>query len=389
MDSLSADASFPEFKAPTTFPIQRLPMEIQLLLLQHCLVSPAPILNPSVPRSVQVSSVQSEEFAQDQINPRIIFTCRLFYKESLPLLYGHNVFMYTDSWTAFSYTLSTCDVKGCLKHGIETSSSPSPNIDHPPGAPCNWNSAFQTHATNINLRLLSPDDSDFLNECEDLLQIVDRFTNLRTLQLDFLDVCEGHEYDTWDHDERSMNRLQSTIQKTMRKIHDPNRPNGALKEICLTGLPHNGLGLYVVKQYTRLLAPHGKIGVGWGAKGRRYELADVNATAKVTKRDDLELFRMSTEEVQEWVARESEMMGISGSKWLVAGQEEPESDVAPPHPALGPTVYRLAPDGQTHPLTSQSGPESEPWWDVDYGGGLDYWGDLEALANVDNDSRYG
>lgn len=316
MDSLSGGASF---KAPTTFPIQRLPMELQLLTLQHCLVSPAPILNPSVPLSAQRFQVEGEEYTHNQINPRIIFTCRLFYKEGLCLLYGRNVFTYTDSCHAFSYTLLRCDVKGCPKTGIEYSSSPSPNIDHPPGAPCNWNSAFQTQATNINLRLPFTDDIDFLDECKDLLRIVDRFTNLRTLQLDFYEFGRGHQYDPWDFDERSMNRLQSTIHKTMRKLQDPNRPAGALKEIVLTGLPQNGLGLYVVKQYTRLLAPRGRIGVGWGAKGRRYELSDVYATLSAIKRDDLELLRMSVDEVQEWVARESEKMGISGSKWLVAG----------------------------------------------------------------------
>ena len=264
MDSLSTGASHPELKALTTFPLQRLPMELQLLMLQHCLVSPAPLLNPSVPLSAQRYRVKGEGSGQDQINPRIIFTCKVFYKAGLPLIYDHNPFMYTDAWTAFAYTLLRCDMKGCQKSGIENSSSPSPNIDHPLSAPCSWNLAFQTHATTINLRLPYPDDSKFLIECEDKLRIVDRFTNLRTLQFDLLNVYEGLELENWDHDERSMNRLQSTIQKTRGKLQDSNRPAGALKEIVLTGLLQDCRGLYVVKQYTRLLAPRGgRIGVGW------------------------------------------------------------------------------------------------------------------------------
>ena len=38
---------------------------------------------------------------------------------------------------------------------------------------------------------------------------------------------------------------------------------------------------------------------------------------------------MGAEEVQKWIARESDTMGISERKWLVAGQE-PEPVVAPP-----------------------------------------------------------
>lgn len=298
-------------------------------MLKHCLVSPAPILNPSVPLKAQRYRLEGEEHGQDQINPRIIFTCKLFYEAGLPLLYGHNVFMYTDSWDVFTYTLPRCDVKGCQKSGIENSSSPSPYIDHPPGAPCRRNSAFQTHATNIHMRFPRADDSDFLDECEDLLPVVDRFTNLRTFQLDFLNVYEGYEDDDWDliNDNFWTKGFQSAVRKTLRKLQDPNRPAGALKELVLTGLPQNDMGLYIVKHYTRLLAPHGRIGVGWGAKGRRYGL--VHATTHVTKRDDLELLCMSVEEVQKWVARESETMGISRSEWLVA-EQEPESDLASP-----------------------------------------------------------
>ena len=69
-----------------------------------------------------------------------------------------------------------------------------------------------------------------------------------------------------------MNTAQSTTWTTMRKFQDPNRPAGALKEIIPTGLPRNDLSLWVVRQCTRLLVPNDRIGVGWGEKGRRYEL---------------------------------------------------------------------------------------------------------------------
>ena len=365
MDSLSVGASLPEFTPPTTFPFQRLPMELQLLMLQHFLVSPAPILNPSVPLGFQKCLVEGEEHGQDQINSRIIFTCKLFYEEGLPLLYGHNVFMYTEPWTAFSYTLSRCVVKGCQRCGMEKSSPPSPEIFHPPSAPCDWNLAFKKQAMNVNLRLPFADESDFLEECEDLLRIVDRFINLQTLQFDFLDICDAYVESSSDDDECLMYNLQSTIQETMGKLQDPNRSAGALKELVLTGLPRNGVSLYVVKQFTRLLTPHGRMGVGWGEKGRRYELCDAYGDAlkgpECAKRDDLELLSMSVEEVEEWIKRESQTMGISGDRWWIEGQEEPES----------------GPDGQSPLLTSQRFPESEAWWEDE-----DYGGDLEALLDL-------
>lgn len=138
----------------------------------------------------------------------------------------------------------------------ENSSLRTPAIEHPPGALCDSNLTFQCQATNINLRLPY---TGFIETCEDPLWIVDRFTNLITLQLDFLDVCEGYLYASWDEDELlmntlsllltfdEMNTLQSTIWKTMRKFQDPNRPAGALKEIIITGLPRNDLSLWVVR----------------------------------------------------------------------------------------------------------------------------------------------
>lgn len=95
MDSLSIGVSIQDFEAPTTFPFQRLPVELHLLMLQHILVSPAPILSPNIPLNAQKYFVRGEEKGLHQVKPHMIFTCKLFYKEGLRLLYGHNTFMYT------------------------------------------------------------------------------------------------------------------------------------------------------------------------------------------------------------------------------------------------------------------------------------------------------
>ncbi len=87
----------------------------------------------------------------------------------------------------------------------------------------------------------------------------------------------------------------------MRELQDPNRPAGALKEIVLTDLPQKHLGLWAVRQYTRLLTPNGRIGVGWGVNGRRY---DYHEDVGVTERDDLRLLWMSAEEAGKWIVEE-------------------------------------------------------------------------------------
>ena len=103
-----------------------------------------------------------------------------------------------------------------------------------------------------------------------------------------------------------MRELHLTGETTTKKFQGPNRSAGALKETVLTGLHQNGLSLYVMKQYGRLLASHGRIGVGWSLKGKRYELLEVHDRGKdgeVTKRGNLELLWMDVEKLEEWIAR--------------------------------------------------------------------------------------
>ena len=315
LGSLSIGTSIREFKAPKAFPIQHLPMELQLLTLQHILVSPAPIINPSIPRDDSMYSsliirTTDEKKDRQQFNPLMIFTCKLFYKEGLSLLYGHNTFMYTVNWSgsligSFAYPLV-----------------------HPPRGPSDPNSTLRRQATNINLRLPRSNDKSFLYTCKDLLEVVNAFTNLRTLQIDFLDVNERYERAcSYERFMGLINHVQVFIKMTMLGLHDPTRPAGALKEIVLTDLPQKHLGLWAVRQYTRLLAPNGRIGVGWGASGRRYEFhEDVGAT----ERDDLELLWMSAEEAGKWIVKEASNDEHSPRAILSTAQEL-EWQVSSPH----------------------------------------------------------
>ena len=149
--------------------------------------------------------------------------------------------------------------------------------------------------------------------------------NLKSLHVDFLDFRTafpvGKGYDTdWDDGAPWMMPLAMSIERIIAKHKNPSKVQRALKEITFTGLPRNDSGLVIVKQYSRLLAPDGRFGVGWGVKGKRYELLSAYEDDGVSKRKDSEVSRcegvemlwMAAGEVGEWIAREN----TSGSKWL-------------------------------------------------------------------------
>lgn len=313
MDSLRIGAHVQKFQAPTTFPFQLLTMELQLLMLQHILVAPTPILNLLVPLRSQKFLVKGEEKGQTQINPRIIFTCKLYYKEGLHLLYSHNTFLYTECWTTFAYTLSSTQLKE-HQEWLNDKSSPSP--PSPIQQPASWLPSFQTHAANIHIRLPFTDDPDFIDHCQKLVETADRFPHLRTLQLDFLNVDTGYQ-DRWDESPDSLDGLRAAVGATATRLRDPTRSAGPLREILLSGLPRNDLSVYVVAQYARLLAASGRMGVGWGAKGRRYELLSAAGEGEAARRAQVEVLWMGGEEVGGWVGRE---WRSPGSRWLGAGR---------------------------------------------------------------------
>lgn len=124
---MDVGASVHASTVPTMFPFQRLPMEVQHLMLQHLLVSPIPILNAGVPPDKQKYLVKGEQNGLDQLSPHILFTCKLYYTEGLPLLYGRNTFMYTDPW-AFHQPLAQYK-----KRRTQTNSwSPGPMTENQP-----------------------------------------------------------------------------------------------------------------------------------------------------------------------------------------------------------------------------------------------------------------
>lgn len=183
MGSLGTESANQEFKTPTTFPFQRLPMELQLLTLQHIRISPLPVLNPGVPLIHQIRLVEGEDRGQNQINASMIFTCKLYYKQEIPLLYGRNVFMYTGEWTVFEYTLSECSRYDCQKCAQSRLLSSTPARERPPGYLGHKNFALLNHAAYIHLRFFSLYDVEFVKDCVQTFKYRTRITEACWIRL--------------------------------------------------------------------------------------------------------------------------------------------------------------------------------------------------------------
>lgn len=106
-----------------------------------------------------------------------------------------------------------------------------------------------------------------------------------------------------------------------------------------------------MKQYTRLLAPNGRIGVGWGAKGKRYELLGAYRDGEAAKREDLDLLWMKVLKVGDWIVREHRTTGSrrSFTKWKPSSSQSP----TPPEPEQSSRVKSMVPrHGNTETFTN-------------------------------------
>ncbi|KAL8901086.1 MAG: hypothetical protein Q9192_000749 [Flavoplaca navasiana] len=63
------------------FPLTRLPTELQLRVLWHCLVSSLPLLNAGIPEDERIRLVEDEVSGQHRINLGILRTCKAFHHE--------------------------------------------------------------------------------------------------------------------------------------------------------------------------------------------------------------------------------------------------------------------------------------------------------------------
>ncbi|KAI4188175.1 MAG: hypothetical protein L6R41_002300 [Letrouitia leprolyta] len=222
----------------SSFPFTKLPTELQLRVLWHCLVSSLPILNAGIAEKDCSALIEDETRGQRRITPSIIFTCKAFYHEGVKLLYKNNQFSFT-----------------CQKlpdHWLGGASKYLSRIQHMVLRPlCNPDSAFTHKAAAIPMYWLR------------------HFKNLKTLQIDFCGTKIGYQY-AWNEDQDSMSLLVESLDNmVVERMHDDFSMK-ALSELIVTGIPESDIGLFVLKSMSMLLRPGGKIGIGTGCEGRKY-----------------------------------------------------------------------------------------------------------------------
>lgn len=222
------------------FPLTKLPAELQLRVLWHCLVSSLPILNAGIPKDDQTVLVADETRGQSRINLSILLTCRAYHHEGSKLLYSSNHFSYT-----------------CQKPP-----------EHEKGEIGLGKNVLRVE--RLILRPLCSTDSHFPQKAAVIpMYWLRRFTNLKTLQVDFCGAQLGYQHD-WDEDHDSMALLVEFVDNmVVERMHNNTAANG-LSELVLTGLPENDLGLFVLKSMSLLVRMGGKIGIGTGQEGKRY-----------------------------------------------------------------------------------------------------------------------
>ncbi|KAL9039447.1 MAG: hypothetical protein Q9214_004876 [Letrouitia sp. 1 TL-2023] len=78
--------------------------------------------------------------------------------------------------------------------------------------------------------------------------------------------------DVWDEDEDKFALLIEFVDYVIVENMQRDVATNGLKQLILTGLPENDLGLFIVKAFSLLTRKRGRIGIGTGEGGKRYQL---------------------------------------------------------------------------------------------------------------------
>lgn len=222
------------------FPLTKLPTELQLRVLWHCVVSSLPLLNAGITKANRISLVGGEVSGQHRINVGILRTCKAFHYEGIKLLLSRNQFAYTCNGPP--------DIWQC-EGGMGKKFSQIKRLVLRPI--CRTDSQFPHRAAVICLYWLR------------------HFRNLTTLRIDFCGVTRGYQCE-WDEDIDSMSLLAESVDNMLVDCMNNGTGSKGLSELTLTGLPENDLGLFVLRAMSLLVQAGGKIGIGTGQEGKRY-----------------------------------------------------------------------------------------------------------------------
>ncbi|KAL9603290.1 MAG: hypothetical protein Q9219_001313 [cf. Caloplaca sp. 3 TL-2023] len=225
-----------------TFPLPKLPAELQLRVLWHCIVSSLPILNAGIPKEDQAALLENETRGQRRINPAIMFTCKAYYYEGIKLLYANNHFSYTCERLPSTWPNGAGKGLARIEKLVLRSL-------------CNTDSLFTYKAAIIPMYWLR------------------YFRHVKTLRIDFCGTLLGYRY-RWDEDHDSMSLLVETLDNMIVERMHNHLSTKLLSELILTGLPESDIGLFVLKSMSMLVQARGRIGIGTGPEGKSYRIAE-------------------------------------------------------------------------------------------------------------------
>ena len=239
------------------FPLPRLPLEIQLLVLQECLISKTPLLDfGAKPGGVHLTFI-NEPRGQDDICLGILGTCKFYHEEGLKLLYAHNQFSYTDIFDTQKSWWSQ------LPLALE---EPKPKyLNYPMQHFLNLKQLI-LRATGMTKHLGS---WITIMSCKHILA---QCPYLQTLQLDIVSPpLDSRHLNFWSSLVANERIWSQGVPKQHQEPRELRAANGGLRQIVFTGLGADFLCLLAVIQASRMLADGGKLGVGIGRKGRRFQ----------------------------------------------------------------------------------------------------------------------
>lgn len=82
---------------PIIFPITKLPMELQMLVLEACLIRPTPLVNiyRTLPFKLRRLVLRIRDEPDSDLSLNIMFTCRLYWHEGMRMLHTKNRFLFS------------------------------------------------------------------------------------------------------------------------------------------------------------------------------------------------------------------------------------------------------------------------------------------------------
>ena len=314
------------------FPMTRLPLEIQLRIIARCLVSKTPVVNLGTKDWHWYDEEEKKSYprAQDHLTLNILRTCRTYHDEGWKCFWRENVFLYNSPEALAEAMVSTRD----------SSRVSSLNMLRHLSVRVGGGTSLRTSDIASDSMILT------LVRC---LQDCWLFSALDRLQIDFVvpEVASESGYTSSMTQDRDATLL--SLRVYMRQLIEASRvyaerqrdyPNsaavangigsvtwaqsryanfgGPIQEIVITGLPEKDeykLEVLALRLISTTIMPHGRVGFGRGAEGRRYwyERNRYDCLEILERKPDIKW--IAAEGIEEWITTHGIHDASSAQSW--------------------------------------------------------------------------